>query len=147
MLTATSAGTAPLYFQADGRYETPEAIICIDIDCHGRGSYQGAVPCGIAQRAESPADLLVEVHQRPGDPRLPAGRQAGTNARGLDVVLLEFERWLKYQSSVQRWDIEGIEVKGRPPIFDWGDEKHELLGLKMGAWRSCRSRPWTARWS
>jgi len=56
-----------------------------------------------------------------------------TNARGLDGALLEFERWLKYQFSIHRWDIEGIEVKGRPPIFTWGDERHELLGLKMGS--------------
>ena len=57
----------------------------------------------------------------------------GTNARGLDGALLALERWLRYQLSVQKWDIQDIEVKGRPPIFDWGDQKYELLDVKMGS--------------
>ena len=32
-------------FQADGRRKTPETLIMIDIDCHARGSFEGAVQC------------------------------------------------------------------------------------------------------
>ena len=34
-----------LYFQACGRRKTPETLVLIDIDCHSRGSWEGAVQC------------------------------------------------------------------------------------------------------
>lgn len=128
------AGKLILYFQADGRYEVAETLICIDIDCHERGSYEGACAC---------VAWLVD-HGFPGLfwSRSTNGRgvhayvrvdKVQTNDRGLDRALLEFERWLKFQLAVQKWDIEDIEVKGRPPLYTWGDEKYELLGVKMGS--------------
>ena len=51
----------------------------------------------------------------------------------LDRGLLNLERWLQYQHHLQGWDIEMIEVKGRPPIFEWGVEKYELRNVKMGS--------------
>ncbi len=128
------AGCRILYFQADGRLDTPEVIVCIDIDCHDMGSYEAACAC---------VKWLID-NGFPGLfwSRSTNGRgihaylrvdKTGTNDRGRDLAIREFERWLKYQLSMQRWDIEGIEVKGRPPIFSWGDDKHELLGVKMGS--------------
>ncbi|MDB5350161.1 MAG: hypothetical protein JWN86_1408 [Planctomycetota bacterium] len=128
------AGWRILYFQADGRYDTPEVIVCIDIDCHGKGRYEGAVACVMWLIDNGfPGLFWSKSTNGRGIHAYIRVDKAGTNARGLDTALCEFERWLKHQASVQRWDIEGIEVKGRPPVFDWGLDKYELLGLKMGS--------------
>ena len=61
----------------------------------------------------------------------------------LDRALLNLERWLQYQHHLQGWDIEKVEVKGRPPIFEWGVEKYELTERSDWAlWRKCLSKPW-----
>src|SRR4051794_17356234 len=38
-------GSHILYFQSDGRTDTPETLICVDIDCHDCGTYEGACAC------------------------------------------------------------------------------------------------------
>ncbi len=122
-----------LYFQADGRYGTEETLIESDVDCHARGSYAGACEC-------------VEWLIANGFPGLFWSRS--TNRRGvhaylcidkrgygdfrLDAAMGKLERWLQYQHYVQGWDIENIEVKGRPPIFKWGKAKYEVLDIRMG---------------
>ena len=45
MMMGHMAGQHIIYFQADGRYEVPETLICIDIDCHDQGTYEGACAC------------------------------------------------------------------------------------------------------
>jgi hypothetical protein len=133
-MMAHFAGMHILYFQADGRTETSEVIVCIDIDCHDRGSYEGACAC-VSWLIENgfPGLFWSKSTNGRGIHAYLRVAKAGTNARGLDSAILGFERWLKYKATVHDWDIEGIEVKGRPPIFDWGSEKHELTGLKMGS--------------
>ena len=128
------AGWRILYFQADGRYDTPGVIDCIDIDCHDKGSYEGALAC-VKWLIDNgfPGLFWSKSTNGRGIHAYLRVDKVGTNARGLDTALCEFERWLKHEASVQRWDIEGIEIKGRPPVFDWGLDKYELLGLKMGS--------------
>ena len=126
-------GQLILYFQANGRRSVPETLVKIDIDCHSKGSFQGAVEC-------------VEWLRRNGFPGLFWCRS--TNGRGihayivvrkhqicdveLDQALLNLERWLQYQHHLQGWDVEKVEVKGRPPIFEWGVEKYELKDVRLG---------------
>lgn len=123
-----------LYFQADGKYSVPETLICIDIDCHERGTYAGACACvnWLVDNGFFGLFWSRSTNGRGVHAYLRIDKTE-TNARGLDGALLEFERWLKFQMSVQKWDIEDIEVKGRPPLFDWGNGKYELLNLKMGS--------------
>lgn len=126
-------GQLILYFQSNGRRRVPETLVKIDIDCHSKGSFQGAVEC-------------VEWLRGNGFPGLFWSRS--TNGRGihaylvvrkhqicdvqLDQALLNLERWLQYQHHLQGWDIEKVEVKGRPPIFEWGIEKYELKNVRLG---------------
>ena len=126
-------GQLILYFQSNGRRRVPETLVKIDIDCHSKGSFQGAVEC-------------VEWLRRNGFPNLFWCRS--TNGRGihaylvvrkhqicdvqLDQALLNLERWLQYQHHLQGWDVEKVEVKGRPPIFEWGVEKYELKNVRLG---------------
>jgi hypothetical protein len=123
-----------LYGQSDGRRIVDEILALIDIDCHATGSFDGAVKC-------------VEWLKANGFPNLFWCRS--TNRRGihaylvvrkrqlidveLDRALVNLERWLQYQHSVHGWDIEMIEIKGRPPIFEWGAEKYQLLNVKLGS--------------
>jgi hypothetical protein len=123
-----------LYFQANGQKKCRETLILIDIDCHFRGSFEGAVEC-------------VEWLRNNGFPGLFWCRS--TNGRGihaylvvrkhqmidveLDRALVTLERWLQYQHFVQGLDIEKIEVKGRPPVYQWGDHKYELHNVQMGS--------------
>ena len=46
--------------------------------------------------------------------------------------MTKLERWLQYQHEIHGWDIENIEVKGRPPLYRWGDQKYELDDVKLG---------------
>ena len=103
-----------LYFQANGQRKVPETLVMIDIDCHKRGSFEGAVRC-------------VEWLRENGFPGLFWCRS--TNGRGihayvvvrkhqigdveLDRALVNLERWLQYQHHVHGWDIEMVEVKGQ----------------------------------
>jgi hypothetical protein len=121
-------------FQANGRRKIAETLIMIDIDCHSKGSYEGAVRC-------------VEWLKNNGFPGLFWCRS--TNGRGihaslvirkhqfgdveLDRALGNLEHWLQYQHHVQRWDVERIEIKARPPVFEWGLEKYELRNVQMGS--------------
>jgi hypothetical protein len=123
-----------VYFQANGQKKSPETLVLIDIDCHSRGSFEGAVRC-------------IEWLRNNGFPGLFWCRS--TNGRGihaylvvrkhglidaeLDRALANLERWLQYQQSVHSWDIEMIEVKGRPPVFEWGADKYELHNVQMGS--------------
>lgn len=127
-------GNHILYFQANGRRKIPETLILLDIDCHSRGSFEGAVKC-------------VEWLKNNGFPGLFWCRS--TNGKGvhgyviirklyisdfeLDRALNHLERWLQYQQYTHGWDVEAIEVKGKPPIFEWGDQKYELTNVKMGS--------------
>ena len=126
-------GQEIFYFQASGRWKVPETLIKMDIDCHTKGSFQGAVEC-------------VDWLKSNGFPNLFWSRS--TNGRGihaylvvkkmgdgdetLDNAITKLERWLQYQHHLQGWDIEKIEVKGRPPIFTWGNQKYELADVRMG---------------
>jgi hypothetical protein len=56
----------------------------------------------------------------------------GYGDESLDSAIAKLERWLQYQHHLQGWGIEKIEVKGRPPIFHWGNEKYELRDVKLG---------------
>ena len=122
-----------LVFSVKWAASVPETLVKIDIDCHSKGSYQGAVE-------------FVEWLRGNGFPGLFWSRS--TNGRGihayivvrkhqicdveLDQALLNLERWLQYQHHLQGWDVEKVEVKGRPPIFEWGVEKYELKNVRLG---------------
>ncbi|RUL87605.1 hypothetical protein [Tautonia sociabilis] len=128
------AGERIFYFYGDGRIKTPETLLKIDVDCHKSGSFAGAVSC-------------VEWLTENGFPGLFWSRS--TNGRGAHayIVVDKFdvgvqavldganglEKWLKYQHSVHGWDIEMIEVKGKPRTFHWGEAKYDLLDITGGS--------------
>ena len=126
-------GQEILYFQSTGRWRVPETLINIDIDCHARGSYQGAVDCVEWLRGNGfPALFSCRSTNGRGAHAYPVVRKAGYGDESLNNAITNLERWLQYQHCLQGWDIEKIEVKGRPPSFRWGAEKYELRDVKLG---------------
>lgn len=126
-------GRIIIYFCADPRFDTPEVIVCIDIDCHERGTYQGALACVEWLRKNGFPGLFYcrSTSLRGIHAYLRIGT-AGCNALALDHAILKLQAWLRYQLQLQKWDIEGIEVKGRPPIITWGAGSYEVAHYKGG---------------
>jgi hypothetical protein len=126
-------GQEIIYFQSNGRYRVPETLVKIDIDCHNRGSDQGAVECVEWLRTNAFPNLFwSKSTNRRGAHAYPVIKKAGYGEESLDSAISKLERWLQYQHHLQRWNIEKIEVKGRPPIFYWGNEKYQLRDVKLG---------------
>jgi hypothetical protein len=126
-------GQEIIYFQSNGRYQVPETLINIDIDSHIRGSYQGALECANWLRSNWFPELFwCRSTNGRGIHAYVVVRKTGYGEELLDHAITKLERWLHYQHHLQGWDIEKIEVKGRPPIFHWGNEKYELRDVKLG---------------
>jgi hypothetical protein len=126
-------GQEILYFQATGRYRVPETLVKIDIDCHAKGSYEGTVECvEWLRRNGFPGLFWSKSTNKPGGHAYPVIRKPGYGDEVLDSALTKLERWLQYQHHLQGWDVERIEVKGRPPIFKWGVHRYELVDVKLG---------------
>jgi hypothetical protein len=126
-------GAIILYFSSNGRFSTPETLVLIDIDCHGRGTYDGAAACvqwlidnGFPNLFWSRSTNGRGIHAY-----LRVDKQ-GCNARALDRALPSLERWLKDRLREQKWDVEDIEVKGRPLIIDWDEGKYQVKSIKAG---------------
>jgi len=127
------AGGIILYGTSDGRYATDETLAQIDIDCHGRGSREGARACVEWLEANGFPGLFwshstdgVGIHAY-----FRLGKR-GVGDQGVVSGLTSLQQWLRIQFSLQQWDISGIEVMGTPPVMNWGDDKYELLGVTMG---------------
>jgi hypothetical protein len=122
-----------LYGQANGQVKVPETLINIDIDCHTKGSYEGAVECVEWLRNHGfPGLFSCRSTNGRGGHAYPVIRKVDYGDVALDSAITKLERWLQYQHHLQGWDIENIEVKGRPPIFRWGVQKYELVDIRMG---------------
>ncbi len=126
-------GQEILYFQSNGRWRVPETLIKIDIDCHTMGSYQGALECVEWLRNNLfPGLFWCRSTNGRGAHAYIVIRKAGSGDEMLDKAITKLERWLQYQHYLHGWDFEIIEVKGRPPIFRWADEKYELRDVRLG---------------
>ena len=65
-------GQLILYFQSNGRRKVPETLVKIDIDCHSKGSFQGAVECVEWLRGNGFPNLFwCTIDQWSWYPRLP----------------------------------------------------------------------------
>jgi hypothetical protein len=132
--TKHCTGQENLYFQSTGRWKVPETLINLDIDCHNRGSYEGAVECVNWLRGNGFPGLFSSrsTNERGAHGYLVI-RKIGYGDEALDSAITKLQRWLQYQHHVHGWDVEKIEVKGRPAIFKWGVHKYELLDVKLGS--------------
>jgi len=124
-------GQVTLHGQADGRTRTRRCLTCIDIDCHD--GQRGALAVVEWLRANGFRRLYWERSRRGLHAYLVVDK-FDTPANWLDKALSVLERWLRAQWHALGWDISGIEVKGRPMLLEWGDDRGELIAVtSMGS--------------
>ena len=104
----------------------------IDIDCHHKGSYEGAVAFAQYLKDNHFPDLYYEPSTHGN------GIQAFFICEKCDlgnefinrVLLRRLQPWLR--ELALPYDIELVEIKGTLPVVTWGDKHREVLGYKAG---------------
>lgn len=119
------------YYYTSG--DTGVSLICIDIDCHQRGTHEEALRYAEHLRDEHWDDLYY---------------CASTSGRGvhaylivdwghtpIDIVrdrLSDIERWLDSIAADEGFGVDQVEVCGTPTERVWGRGRNELTDIRMG---------------
>ena len=129
-----TAGLGTLYFQGEGRAGFAETLVMIDIDCQksrGLGS-----PAGAREFAEHlEREFFPGLYSEPstngaGVHAYLVLRKPGLPAKTVNAQLKTFEKWLKWEADRAGADIEGVEVKGSCPVYEFRDKK--VVKIKSG---------------
>jgi hypothetical protein len=136
---AHRAGEATYYYVADGRRDTAEALLLLDLDVHhGVGSHEGAMAFADFLRA----DYFPGMHVEPSTSGVGAHGyvrvgKAGVGGRALNARFRGCGRWLQEQARKFGADISGAEVRGAATVLTWGrggppGAKAPPVGAKAG---------------
>ena len=128
------AGSINLYGCASPATYCPEVLAQIDVDCHdGKGTPEEVLACVAWLREHGfPGLFAVPSNNGIGQHAYFVVRKAGDDASALDKALVNLEKWLRAQWDIHKWDISGIEVKGRPPLIEWGEGSYNVIDIKLG---------------
>jgi len=120
-------GIDTFYFQGNGQASAPETLVMIDIDCLKSlelGSKEGAHRFARHLKAVCFPDLYFEPSTNGnGVHGYLVLHKLGLPASTVNAQLRTFEKWLKQEAQRVGADIEGVEVKGTCPVFEWKDKK------------------------
>jgi hypothetical protein len=120
-------GFDTFYFQGSGQSSVAETLVMIDIDCLkslGLGSKEGAHRFADHLREEFFPDLYFESSTNGnGVHGYFVLHKLGLPAKTVNAQLRVFEKWLKQEAKKVGADIEGVEIKGTCPVFEWKDRK------------------------
>ncbi len=123
-----------LYFQGNGQASAPETLVMIDIDCLkclGLGSREGAHEFAAHLKMTYFSDLYFEPSTNGnGVHGYFVLHKLGLPAKTVNAQLRTFEKWLKQEARRIGADIEGVEIKGTCPVFEYQDGK--LVNVKAG---------------
>lgn len=124
---------ATFYYTASGRADVSEVLINIDADCHNRGTPEGAAAFLDYVRATFLQDLYREVSTNGyGGHAYVVIAKGSMTAPRFNDVLRRFDTFLKAVLASGDWDVENVEVMGRPPEFTWGPGEFNLIDYKAG---------------
>ncbi len=127
-------GTDTFYFQGNGQASAPETLVMIDIDCLkclGLGSKEGAHEFAAHLKTTHFPDLYFEPSTNGnGVHGYFVLHKLGLPAKTVNAQLRTFEKWLKQEARRIGADIEGVEIKGTCPVFEYEDGK--LVRVKAG---------------
>ena len=128
------AGEETYYFQGEGRQDIAETLVNIDIDVQKArklGSTQGALFFIAWLRNKYFPDLYYETStNNRGLHGYFVLNKLGVTARDVNGVLHSFEKWLKQEAKKVGANIEGVEIKGTCPVFEYRDGK--LVNVRAG---------------
>jgi hypothetical protein len=123
-----------LYFQGQGQASVAETLVMIDIDCLkslGLGSKKGALRFAAHLKEEFFPDLYSEPSTNGnGVHGYFVLDKLGLDAKTVNAQLRTFEKWLKQEGRRVGADIEGVEIKGTCPVFEY--EERKLVRVKAG---------------
>jgi len=121
------------YFTANGSPRCPEVLVMIDIDCHQRGTLDGALEFARHLRDHHYPNLYFEISTNGN------GVHAYVVIEKLDLgdecvndLLKRLDNHLKGILAEQEFDVELVEVKGTCPVFVWGTVKGQLTNYRSG---------------
>jgi len=127
-------GIDTFYFQGSGQASVAETLVMIDIDCRkclGIGSKEGAQDFADHLKEAYFPDLRFEPSTNGnGMHGYVVVHKLGCSAKTVNAQLRTFEQWLKQEAKRVGADIEGVEVKGSCPVFEWKDKR--LVSVKSG---------------
>jgi hypothetical protein len=126
-------GLHTFYFTGNGRSSDPLTLVMIDIDCHKRGSFEGAVAFVEFLRAAHFPNLYWEPSTNGnGVHGYVIIEKLGYGDVFVNKMLDRLQKFLRSVLESNPFDIETVEVKGHCPEIVWGKRKGEILTMTMG---------------
>ena len=125
-------GDDTAYFTANSLGD--ETILMIDVDCHGRGTLEGATQFAEYLKRNYFPNLYIETstHGNGAHGFLVVDKSFWTAAE-YKGVLVELEKWLKRVLRSTAFDVEDVEIKGTPMTIEWGARRGEVRGVTYGS--------------
>jgi hypothetical protein len=126
-------GQDTFYFAGNGRSRDPETIALIDIDCHRRGSIQGASAFADYLRLHGYPDLYWEPSTNGnGVHAYVVIEKHGYGDSVVNSALDRLQSVLQDTLASTSFDVEMVEVKGHCPVIGWSERRGEIKKLQMG---------------
>ena len=110
-----------------------ETLLMIDVDCHSRGTLEGATRFAEHLKRNFFPDLYYEVstHGNGIQGFVVVDRRLWKDA-DYKAVVRDAEKWLKRVLRRTTFDVEDVELKGTPLVVSWGRRRREVAGVTFG---------------
>ena len=124
-------GDDTTYFTANSLGD--ETLLMIDIDCHSRGTLEGATRFAEHLKRNYFPDLYYEVstHGNGIQGFVVVDRRLWKDA-DYKAVVRDAEKWLRRVLRRTTFDVEDVELKGTPLVVSWGRRRREVAGVTFG---------------
>jgi hypothetical protein len=124
-------GEDTAYFTANSLGD--ETLLMVDIDCHARGTLEGATQFAEYLKRNYFPDLYYEVstHGNGIQGFVVVDRRLWKDA-DYKAVVRDAEKWLKRVLRRTTFDVEDVELKGTPLVVSWGGRRREVRDVTYG---------------
>ena len=124
-------GDDTAYFTANSLGD--ETLLMVDINCHSRGTLEGATQFAERLKRDYFPDLYYEVstHGNGIQGFVVVDRSCWKDA-DYKATIQQVEKWLKRVLRNTTFDVEDVELKGTPLVVTWGRRRREVAGVTFG---------------
>ena len=127
------SGDETFYFTGNGSSKSPETLLNIDIDCHKTGTLAGAIAFAEYLRDNHFPNLYFEVSTNGnGVHGYVVIEKSDLGSVILNELFRRLQQHLRQILSTTNFDVQDVEIKGKCPVFVWGDRKGELQNYTSG---------------